>query len=167
MSIAFDAEAYRPLIEPRQNGTSDESNLLVTRIKEQNNIFLRPVSHGTPYYRCMDALNEVYLDASQPNWDGYGGLPITDRALEDAKTFIEIFTMRLHSFPTPDIVPEPDGEIGLEWYTERNDSLSISIGEKGEIAFAVFKGSEKNYGTIPFSSSIPDTIIHWLNKLYS
>ena len=74
-----------------------------------------------------EAQTELFLEqlaSMEPNWDGYGALPI-DRA-----TFWNSLSAlrRLRSMvPSPEIVPNPNGTISFEWSTEIGEA-HIEIG---------------------------------------
>lgn len=57
-------------------------------------------------------LHEVFAECSSPDWDGYGGEPVTIEAFRGALAFLR----STHPWKyAPAVVPEPDGAIGLEW----------------------------------------------------
>jgi hypothetical protein len=51
---------------------------------------------------------------SDPNWDGYGALPISVEAKDNALKAIESL---LPVAPTPEISPNPNGTLSFEWET--------------------------------------------------
>lgn len=114
---------------------------------------------------ALKVLSEVYHKCLEANWDGYGSAPITyDSYLEASK----LFRMIPSSFPMPDILPEPDGEIGLEWYRENDLVFSISFSGKNIITYAgLFGKNNEAHGTEYFTDSIPKTILDFLKRLFS
>ena len=85
---------------------------------------------GTSIVDEIDALVE---ECSAENWDGYGGLPVLKEAAEFAKTFIRQLPVE---FSNPEIAPEPDGAIGLEWHVDKYKWIIISFDSNGEFFFA-------------------------------
>jgi len=70
--------------------------------------------------------------------------------------------------PAPDIVPEADGEIAIEWDIEANRIFSVSIGANGPLHFAGLFGREKEvHGVESFNGEISEDILHYIDKLLS
>lgn len=115
--------------------------------------------------RALEILNEVYEECSEPNWDGYGGAPISLEAYFEAMKLLRIIP---NSFPMPDILPEPDGGIGLEWYKDRGFSFGISVCGKDTITYAGrFGKNSETYGTEDFADLVPNVILNGLKRLFS
>ena len=71
------------------------------------------------------ALGEIAaLGNLQENWDGYGGLPVDQMTVENAKSVIQRLALRL---PAPEISPNPNGTISMEW-TSPNAQAHLEIG---------------------------------------
>ncbi|MCA9211937.1 MAG: hypothetical protein KDB27_02635, partial [Planctomycetales bacterium] len=60
-----------------------------------------------------DQLIDAYGEASHSNWDGEGSVPVKPSTLQLAKEFVESLPRK---YQTPEISPEPDGHVMLEWY---------------------------------------------------
>ncbi len=60
----------------------------------------------------LAAPKETYQECSEEGWDGYGARPVTQETYDEAVRFLGALPSWL---PTPEIVPEPDGDIGFEW----------------------------------------------------
>jgi hypothetical protein len=91
-------------------------------------------------------------------------LPITKYAYIEAKRLIE--SLPLTSFPIPEVVPEPSGEIGLEWYREERQVFVASVSGRNEIVYAGLLGVNKSHGTEYFGDSLPSIILGNLKRLY-
>ena len=65
------------------------------------------------------------------NWDGYGGLPISKGAVANARAALSSL---LAAVPLPDITPNPNGTISMEWETERG----VAHLEVGATRFSFF-----------------------------
>lgn len=81
----------------------------------------------------FDEIDSLVEECSTGNWDGYGALPVSKEAAEFAKTFIGQIQVE---FSTPEIAPEPDGSIGLEWHVDKHKWIIISFNSNGEFFFA-------------------------------
>ncbi len=84
-------------------------------------------------------------DCSIDNWDGYNGIAISQEVLNQTLEFTKSLSPDI---PTPDLCPEPDGEIAVEWYGNNNAIISVSVGEKGTLNYAaIFPDKNKANGT--------------------
>lgn len=131
-------------------------------MKKEISYFAEPVTIGSSL--TTDALIETYKDCSYENWDGYGAKPVNIDSVNEAREFISLIPS---FFPKPEIVAEPSGEIGLEWYKGRNKIFAVSFNGKKTIAYAGLFGSNKTHGIEYFKGSIPQIIIENLRRLYS
>lgn len=110
-----------------------------------------------------DSMSTVLSECSESNWDGYGAMPISEEAVHEAMYFIS----QLPSyFPIPGVVPEPDGDLGLEWYHDPGNQLVLTFSGKNIVTFAgIFEGVNKTYGSELFIDSIPVLITQILRRL--
>jgi hypothetical protein len=67
-------------------------------------------------------LFEVVQKCSLDDWDGYGGKAIKNSAAMEAWNFLKHIPKHIEQ---PSIVPEPCGDLGLEW--RRKDSKNVLI----------------------------------------
>ncbi len=111
-------------------------------------------------------LSELFVECSEKDWDGYDANPLTERAYLEARRFIQSLSF-IPSFPIPEIVPEPSGEIGFEWYKENRQVFIASVSGKNELVYAGLFGPNKVHGTEYFGDSLPSIIIANLKRLYS
>jgi len=101
-------------------------------------------------------LAETWQECSQPNWDGYGALPILRETYEHARRFLLALPP---GTPSPSIGAEPDGHITFEWYMAPRRTLSVSITPDELLHFAALVGPAKSCGTEPFFGEVPATIL--------
>jgi hypothetical protein len=72
------------------------------------------------------AQNQVAAFAQlEPNWDGYGALPISEQT---AQNTANVLTLTFGRLPEPDITPNPNGTLTLEWQRAEN-SATMEIGK--------------------------------------
>jgi len=106
-------------------------------------------------------MDNIIKECSDKNWDGYGAEPID-------KDYKDIVEKLLNAFPqyipTPDILPEPDGEISLEWNISKNKVFYISINKNNKLSYAYINNGKKSTGVGIFDKNIPETIILQLNE---
>ena len=136
-------------------GASSEAK----RLEELLGIALTHYSRLAPRDLALAELARVYSDCRRDGWDGYSARPISPGAYHAAVRFLLAIPA---AFPMPDIVPEPDGEISLEWDQGRWKALSLSVGDHGRISYAALLGIEnRKKGSEVFDDVIPPEIL-WI-----
>lgn len=116
-------------------------------------------SRLSPRDLALAELARIYSDCRREGWDGYSARPLSAGAYHAAVRFILAIPA---AFPMPDVVPEPDGDISLEWDFGRWNALSLSIGNCGRISYAALLGSDRRKkGSEVFDDVIPPEIL-WI-----
>jgi hypothetical protein len=164
MSVASINTKY-PLITATSSsyGISDESNRLQGSIKEIRLQHLE-TALGQQLSRVRSSLMDVFLDCREPNWDGYGAEPISEKAYFEAAKLLELLPSYL---PPPEIVPEPTGDMAIEWYKENQFTFVLSVSGNNTIAYAgIFGPGSEIHGTENFTESIPRIIIDSIRRLF-
>ncbi len=142
------------------NASSDTTTETKTPIAQYSEVL--PVPQVS---NLLEKLDELYINCSAENWDGYEANPISPDAYFEAKKLLHSLP---YVFPMPDILPEPEGEIGLEWYRERGFSFAISVSGQNKIIYAgQFGKNNEIHGSEDFSGSIPMIVFYALKRLYS
>lgn len=85
-------------------------------------------------------LLKVYFECSEENWDGYGAEPISEDVIFEALEFLKLIPEHI---PKPEIVPEPEGEIGFEWDYGDDSIFVASVKGTGIVAYAGLLGSNE------------------------
>lgn len=88
-------------------------------------------SDKVAYNKALEHLNEVYADCQFSNWDGYGAVPISYYTYHKALCFLEALPSHC---PFPEVIPEPDGDLALEWRGGHGKKLSVSLNANGRLA---------------------------------
>jgi len=101
-------------------------------------------------------------EASSPNWDGYGALPMNAQSFQQALTFLRALPT---TTPTPSVSVDPDGEVDLLWHETPTRTLSVSIGPKGRLTYAAMLGGAQSYGTEWLANEIPQPILNNLSRV--
>jgi len=114
---------------------------------------------------ALEELEKVYEECSEANWDGYGAMPISRETYFEAR---KLLTMIPLSFQMPEILAEPDGEIGFEWYKDKDSVFVISVSGNNIITYAgLFGTSNKTHGTECFADELPRIILENIRRLFS
>jgi hypothetical protein len=126
---------------------------------------LRVTSRGPNDDRAqvLDELLEMYKEYSVENWDGCNTEPVSQKAYLEAERFISLLPASLDA---PGIIPEPNGEIALEWYRGRRFIFVASLSGDSTISFAgLFGRTSKIHGSEYFGDRIPDSVIGYIHRL--
>jgi hypothetical protein len=110
----------------------------------------------------ISSIDELCRECSIEGWDGYDAPPVAGDACDEAKRFIKSLPV---NFPMPEIVPEPNGGIGLEWSKGNRLIFVASVSGKNEIVYAGLYGMNKSHGTEYFGDILPQAIIENLKRL--
>jgi hypothetical protein len=114
--------------------------------------------------QLADDVREVLEDCSDAGWDGYHASPINPFSAFQCIRLIELLPEGLLA---PDIVPEPDGSIGLEWQNASNATLIVSIGEH-QIDFAeIAENKTRTTGVRSFSNEISQDVLDILARHFA
>lgn len=152
-----------PYIESPSIWNPHSSYSISSILKEIISERLYSITLGIPS-EINKELKEVYSECSEHDWDNYGANPITETAYLEAERFIN--SLPILDFPSPEIVPEPSGEIGFEWNRGKNQIFVASVNGNNEIIYAGIFGPNKVHGTEYFGDSLPSIIITNLKRLY-
>ena len=111
----------------------------------------------------IDAVIQTYQECCEENWDGYDALAVSPAVLFEAIRFICALPQRL---PSPEIVPEPTGDIGFEWNYGKNLIFIASVSGTKLVDYAgLFGTGEETHGTEVFDGSIPPVLIGHISRV--
>lgn len=159
-TIALRRGELAPLFETTA-GNSAESTALRNRLKEARNALHRAASSMQSL--ALLSLEAVLAQSAVPGWDGYEAEAVSEAAAARTRRFLEALPTWLAA---PSIVPEPDGEIAIEWDFGPRHIFSISIGARGELHFAGLLGEgRERHGTEPFEGVVASEIIGYILEL--
>jgi hypothetical protein len=112
---------------------------------------------------ALSDLARLGAEYAQPDWDGDDGVPIDQSALSLAKCFIRAMP---DDIPVPEIAPEPDGKISLDWSRSRSRQFSLTIGHGNRLAFAWVDGADKGHAVAQFDGvDIPSLVLDQIRRL--
>lgn len=120
-------------------------------------------SSSTETGSLITAVVKAASAASAVNWDGEGGLPVQQRTILNA---IALLGALSHDVALPSLEPHPDGEMGFEWYIDRNRVMTLSIGASGMISYAASIGVERIRGREFLRGALPESIAVALAKVF-
>ena len=112
---------------------------------------------------ALDALMAIKQEASNDNWNEEGGKAVRPETIGLAATFLRLLPRDL---PTPEVSPDPDGEIGFYWGTGSDKAVVASISPRGVISYASLYESVQTHGRAPLSDELPSALKTVLRELH-
>ena len=108
---------------------------------------------------------EISNECGEPGWDGDNAVPISRLAVFNA---IAVIRALPSGVPLPEIAPEPDGAVSLDWLRSRQQMFSLSAGENDRIAYAWLDGTDKGHGVARFDGlCVPQRILDGIRATMS
>jgi hypothetical protein len=151
----------RELLPSSSASTNDEVARILRREAERLSL---PITWQKKM-EAVDTVIDTFRRNRESDWDGYGALPISEAACAEAILFLKKLPSTI---PPPDVIPNPDGDVSLEWYIDQRQLFVATFSGTGIISFAgVFGKGSKVHGTEIFTESIPSSLIENLCRLFS
>jgi hypothetical protein len=115
-----------------------------------------------PRTEAISEILSVVATHCRPDWDGEGAEAISQLAADRAIAFIRALP---RGVPVPEIAPEHDGSISLDWIDSRSRVLSISIGVSDRLAVAWLDGTNQGHAVERFDGErIPPLILERIRE---
>jgi hypothetical protein len=112
--------------------------------------------------RCISDILNVAAEHAESGWDGEGANPVSPLAVDRAIAFIRALP---RSFPMPEVAPEPDGSISLDWIHAHSRIFSVSVGSSDRLAFAWIDGTDRGHAVARFDGDrIPPLVIEQIRE---
>lgn len=112
---------------------------------------------------ALSDLRKMADQHANDDWDGEGAIGIDAFTLWNSESFIRALP---NDCPLPEIAPEPDGSISLDWIRSRHRMFSLSVGSSNRLAYAWLDGSDKGHGVALFNGvSVPSRILSDLQPI--
>lgn len=143
-------------------GATDTALYVVAQAGEGRRRLQDSYAFGMGGKGAFDELFETFKECREPNWDGYGALPINAETYRLTYEFLEALPL---GAPAPSIGAEPDGHLTVEWYQSPQRTLSVSVSPDGELHFAALIGASKTYGTEPFIGEVPKIVCDLIHRV--
>lgn len=95
----------------------------------------------------ISQLWELYEECSERDWDGNDAKPLDAVSVATAINFIKAIP---NGMPLPEVAPEPDGAISLDWIASRTRRLTVSVKNTNRLAYAWMDGTERGHAVVRF-----------------
>ena len=104
-------------------------------------------------------------ECAHEDWDGEGGMALDDAAIGNTVSFIRALPADL---PLPELAPEPDGAVSLDWMVAKTRMFSVSCGSSSRLAYSWLDGTDRGHAVAGFDGwSIPERILQGIRSVTS
>jgi hypothetical protein len=111
----------------------------------------------------MTKVEEIFERCVEAGWDGYDAEPI---AFDSRLATLKAIALLPDNIVPPDAVPEPAGEISLEWRSGNELLLSLTVTGRTLIYASIVGGHSRQHGEEQFFDRIPKTILEILARYF-
>jgi hypothetical protein len=123
-----------------------------------------PLLEHRRFAGLISAVDELSMENSLPNWDGYEAKPILRSVRDEA---VRLIKMLPSDIPLPDVSPEPLGTIAFEWYKAKDNLFIASVSGKGIVEYAGLYGTgNRDYGTTRIENTFPRIVSYHIRRLF-
>lgn len=142
-------------------GVSPDSDNIRSIFEEILDERRRPVSFA---WRDIlrDEVAEIVQDCAGRGWDGYDAEPLSPESVVSTGRLIELLP---EGVKIPSVVPEPTGDIVLEWRTGDQKYFTMSISGQILTYAGVFGGLSK-YGEERIFRALPGEVLGFLASYF-
>jgi hypothetical protein len=112
----------------------------------------------------QNEIRNIVTECSELGWDGYGAVPVSEHSAMEAILFANNLPPTVS---TPEVIPEPNGRIGLEWRTHENTYVVSFRGDQTLLYAGIFADKTRLHGTQILSGGIPILTALILAKYFS
>lgn len=157
------AIAIHQFTDTTSGGASATAGFITQQIYDWHQQLQESYILGQKGKGSLNELYSVFDECRQPNWDGYGAVPVSERTFRIARAFLEALPL---GEPAPSVGAEPDGHITLEWYSSPRQTLSVSVSPEGQLHYAALIDAENpKYATESFYGYVPRIIIELIHRV--
>lgn len=143
-------------------GSSAAAQFIDSESERRWNALQETYSLGMAGKGVIRELEKLWDDFRQPNWDGYGAVPLSANSYSLAAQFLRSLPLRT---PPPSIGAEPDGHVTAEWYSSPRKTFSLSFSPDGYIHFALLHALKRTWGTEPFSGTPSHQVLRMIQEI--
>ena len=105
----------------------------------------------------LSQIQALIAECARTGWDASEAKPVCECAAIRAADFIRALP---EGFPLPELAPEPDGSISLDWIRSRNRLLSLSVGTSHRLPYAWMDGADSGHSVAVFDGkNIPPEVL--------
>jgi len=143
-------------------GVSKESIDIKALLEEATRSFSLPASFSWRE-SLMTKVEEIFERCVQAGWDGYDAEPIS---FDSRLATLKAIALLPDNIVPPDAVPEPAGEISLEWRSGNDLLFSLTVTGRTLIYASIVGGHSRQHGEEQFFDRLPKTVLEILAQYF-
>jgi hypothetical protein len=109
-------------------------------------------SSYAPKTAVISQVRAIANECAAAGWDGAGAEPASQDAVARA---VDLIRALPDGVALPELAPEPDGQISLDWIQSRNRLFSLSVGPGRRLAYAWLDGEDRGHAVAGFDGEGP------------
>ncbi len=162
MSLLPGYAALHPAAGPA-SAISSEAQVVRTAASAVVEAVERSIALFGPKAAVISQVWALVDECAEADWDGEEGEPISERSAELTAAFIRAMP---DDVPLPELAPEPDGSLSLDWIQSRSRLFSLSIGPTSRLAYAWLDGTDREHGVARFDGEkVPSRILEGIKRI--
>jgi len=162
MMLVAPTGASAPAVYWHADGVSEDSRRIKAMARRLSGDSRREPASFAWRTSLLDDLSEIIRTCSGAGWDGYDAEPVLPESAICAALLVELLP---EGIEVPHILPEPNGDVVLEWLgDDKHFTLSLS---GRSVIYAGILGAVKKYGEEPFWDELPQTGLEILSSYFA
>lgn len=144
-------------------GVSPEAEILALSACEVTQFEQQSISLYGEKSALISELLDLADECDEKDWDSYGALPLDELAIDNAIAFIHTLPPEISM---PELAPDPDGEVSLDWIASKTSLFSVSCGSSHRLAYSWLDGTDRGHAVAAFDGrEIPKRILDGIHEI--
>ena len=160
MSLAL--TTYEPVMSHGSHGVGSDASYVDTQLSKIHQEALNLATNKINDLDLQKEIQGIIVETSEPDWDGYGALPLQSGSLRYALVFLWLLPSQ---YGLPMIDADNKGRISFEWIKSKSKRLSVSVTSSGKLIYAFLAGASSGSGEEYLGSTVPDTILSIIRRI--
>ena len=145
------------------SAVSSESEILRQRVADIRRSTERSQSLFGGKAATISQIWGLVNECAEAGWDGAHAEGVDRFAALAAADFIRALPDGL---PLPEVAPDPDGAISLDWIRSRNCIFSVSVGTSNRLVYAWLDGSDRGHAVARFDGAqVPVRVLEGIGEI--
>jgi hypothetical protein len=145
------------------DSVSSQGQLVDRELRKTREHLLNTNLFGRKLAATCEEVSRVYRECSESGWDGGSAEPLKWETVLKAREFLSTLPAGIK---TPEIAPDAQGHIHLEWYASPYRVFSVSIGPETGFYYAGLFGTARVRGYESFGVPVPAFILQQIRRVY-
>jgi hypothetical protein len=167
ISIGFLVGGYAALHVAARHGTAVSS--VAQALRETAAVVVSSTEESQALFGAKaEVISQIWAlveECAEDDWDGAGAQALSYDVAAAAEDFVRALP---DGIPLPEVAPEPEGSISLDWIQSRRCVFSLSVGASDRFAYAWLDGTDKGHGVARFDGvTAPSRVVEGIRSVVS